>query len=249
MEKQLTSFGFEYERVPGVDGRNLSDDEVAQLYDSESSKKYNKKDLTLGELGCALSHKNCHERALSYDYTLILEDDIELPKNFKEIVEQQITKNKIKKRWDYLQFDYPPTGLIFIKRWALSTRLYFEAHLSNKPLYKKAGYIIYSFVKSLYVIPMSLFEGCRDFIYKKLKIQREVVFYRALYFAGCYLITKDGSKKLLPLEKKIVYVADRIQNQARLRNNLTIKAYCPLSVKQKRQEFGSSILDLKTIEY
>ena len=137
MEQQLKELGFEYERIPAVDGRVLSEIEVSELYDSQTSIKYNKKDLTRGEIGCALSHKKCHEIARDYEYTLILEDDVALPKNFKEIVDKQVAKNNAKKRWDYLQFDYPQVGKIFIRSWINSVLLHSKTSLKEVSLTSK----------------------------------------------------------------------------------------------------------------
>ena len=247
MEKQLTSLGFEYERVVAVDGRMLSQDEISELYDSNTSIKYNKKDLTRGEIGCALSHKKCHELALNSKngYILIVEDDIELPKNFKQIVEFEIIRNSKKYKWDYLQFDYPETGFIFIYRWFKSTKLYMSIHFKNETVVRKIKYITFSLIKLFYVLPLALFETIRNKLFKVFKINKPVTFYRPLYFAGCYLITKEGARKLLSLEDKIVFAADRLHNQARIKSGLKLKANSPLCVEQKRKEFGSSILNIK----
>ncbi len=45
-----------------------------------------------GEVGCAISHKRCYQRFLTdekyknTEYLLILEDGVEIPKNFKKIL-------------------------------------------------------------------------------------------------------------------------------------------------------------------
>lgn len=245
MEQQLKEIGFEYERIPAVDGRALSEIEVSELYDSQTSIKYNKKDLTRGEIGCALSHKKCHEIARDYEYTLILEDDVALPKNFKEIVDKQVAKNNAKKRWDYLQFDYPKIGLGYVKLWIDSVSLTYSLYIYDKSIFKKFLFWGVIVCKGAYVIPITLFEWLRDKLYVLLKTNKAALFYRPLYHAGCYIITLEGCKKVCSVSKDIIFAADRIHNQARLRKGLKVRAFCPRIVYQKREEFGSSIQGIK----
>ena len=96
---------------------------------------------------------------------------------------------------------------------------------------------------------MTYLESGRDRVYRKLKISGPVKFYRPTYFAGCYLITNVAALKLLSLEEKVVFAADRLHNQARIKKELNVKLFCPLLVSQQRQEFGSSILGVKSIKY
>lgn len=244
MEKQLNDYNFLYERIIGVDGRSLQKRDIENLYDSETSAKYNKHDLMFGEIGCALSHKKCHEIALKHDYTLVLEDDVDLPANFKELVERSISINEKNNAWEYLQFDYQEPGLIFIKKWFLSIKIYMSTYLSHASFGKKFLYLCFCFLKCLYILPISLFEGIRNNAFKVFGISGSKNFYRPLYLTGAYLITKKGAEKLLKFENKIVFTADGLINYAR-KKGLKHKAFVPLVVRQNWQRYGSTILGFK----
>jgi glycosyl transferase family 25 len=121
IEQQLTALNIPFERVPGIDGR-ITD--FGTEYSEALAIEKNGASLTKGELGCAASHKRCHTIALQNEYTLILEDDVLLPKDFKNILEREIKKNTITRKWEYLSFDYPSMGITFIQRWFGSTVLF-----------------------------------------------------------------------------------------------------------------------------
>lgn len=60
-------------------------------------------------------------------------------------------------------------------------------------------------------------------------------------FAGAYLITNKGAKKLLSVHEKILYLADRLPIVARKKVNLKFKIYTPLVVKQLKEVFDSNL--------
>ena len=68
-------------------------------------------------------------------------------------------------------------------------------------------------------------------------------FYRPMYLAGCYLVTREGIKKLLDIQNKIIYPADAIQNVARITKGLRLFHYVPLLAKQRRDKLASTMLD------
>lgn len=254
MEKQLTFLGFEYERFPAVDGRN-PEIEIEIDYDEKIALKKNRATLTPGELGCAMSHRALYEKMVKedIDYMLIMEDDVKLPDNFSKIVETEISKNTNNKRWEYLSFDYAEMGNIFLRRWAASVKLYYSRNISTKywyqNIYKKLLFFTFVFLKFLYIAPLTYLEQLRNKYYESKKEGASVIFLRPLYFAGCYLITRSGAQKILALSYPIVYPADRVQNQARLKKGLKCRAYSPLCVAQLRRKYGSSIIGLASIEY
>lgn len=68
---------FKYEFIKAVDGYKLSEVEIKEAIDIEKRKKFKKRALSLGEIGCLLSHKKALKALLesSYKACLILEDD------------------------------------------------------------------------------------------------------------------------------------------------------------------------------
>lgn len=91
--RQLEKRRLDYELIDAVDGEKLTDEELKRLCDMEEAKKRPHK-LTVGALGCALSHLKAYEKMLAdgEEIALILEDDAVLPKGIDKILEQ-VEKN------------------------------------------------------------------------------------------------------------------------------------------------------------
>ena len=276
MIKQMQDLNIEYERIPAIYGKEY---DFGEEYIESLAIKKNGKVLVPGELGCAKSHKLCYEKILKINskektinnknkYSLILEDDVCLPKNFKQIVGRQIELNEVEKNlknkltWDYLLFDYPRPGKFFIHHWINSLFLNYKNlnkkenssnnNIKNKEniFLKKLKFILYSFAKACYILPMAIYEWLRNIYYNNHKYNygKAVRFYRPLYLAGAYLITTDAASMLYSLTNPIVYPADRTPDEARKQLGMKFFAYAPLCVYQKRESFGSSILDIDSIE-
>lgn len=243
MEYMLSELGFEYERMPAIEGTLIS---TPENYNDELAIKKNGNPLVSAEIGCAASHREIYRRIVSNEipYTLVFEDDTMVVPNFKQIVKQVISKNAKKPKWEYLTFDYAESGNIFLKRWLNSTKLYYNRHIRNRGFLFHILYTAITITKLCFIIPLTYFESGRNTLYKKLKLGGSVMFWRPLYFAGCYLITLEGAKKLLKLaEPHIIYPADRLPNKARRLEGLRFRAYAPISAKQLRRKFGSNIGD------
>ena len=238
MSNQLKSLGLPFSLQEGVDGKVY---DFKEVYDEESSMRLNGASLAPVEKGCALSHRLAFEKAIAEDveYTLILEDDVELPLTFKKIFDEVLSKRDSKKTdWEYLSFNYPTVGLKFVKLWLFLLKEQFTKNPSFILYIKIPLYII----KFLLIVVFSVYEGLRDALYKKLYAYgKPTHFYRPLYLAGCYLVTKEGVKKLLSVQKKIIYPADRIQNVARIKKGLKLFHFVPLIVKQRRDKFESTM--------
>lgn len=72
------SLGLDYEIIQAVYGKELSKEDIEQnVADEKEQLKYLRKPLSLGEIGCALSHKKCLEKMLNdgLDDVVIFEDD------------------------------------------------------------------------------------------------------------------------------------------------------------------------------
>ena len=100
-------------------------------------------------------------------------------------------------------------------------------------------------------------EGLRNYFYNTLyKVSKGkygitiVSFYRPLYLASAYIITKEGAEKLLKINTPIFLTADRLPNYARGKDNkhesknkkFKMKAISPLITEQQREIFDSNIV-------
>lgn len=86
--KQLQDLNLEFEVIKAVYGANLSPEERQRDYDDGKAKWLRSRTLAPAEIGCAMSHINVYklmaERQLQA--ALILEDDVVLPSNLKELL-------------------------------------------------------------------------------------------------------------------------------------------------------------------
>ncbi len=101
MHEQLTRLNIPYTRISAVKGIELSKDEIKQVYSSTDNKKYFRADLTLGEIGCYISHKHVWSKivAENIEYAVILEDDMILTQQFANIFKH----NDIFKQYDLIK--------------------------------------------------------------------------------------------------------------------------------------------------
>jgi len=83
MQKNLASHRIEYERIPGVDGSKLSEEDEA--YHATPTRAH----LSRGEIGCILSHLKTWRKFLESDATfaLVLEDDVHIQPDFSTFME------------------------------------------------------------------------------------------------------------------------------------------------------------------
>ncbi len=74
MQERLSEIGIDFERISAVDGSILSLEELKVVH--SPNRKYPNA-LTLGEVGCFLSHKKCWKKFLDSkeSWALVLEDD------------------------------------------------------------------------------------------------------------------------------------------------------------------------------
>lgn len=255
MENQLNELGLPFERFPAIYGKTFVDKDFE--YDDSIAQKINGKSLTLGEIGCALSHKRVYQKFLkdqkdnhSLKYCIVLEDDVLLPKNFKDILEREIVKNEKRitnnRKWEYVTFDYPKPGLYFIQHWITSLPYGLHQKLSS---IDKIKFIFSTPIKFLIIFFLSIYEGVRNFAYTYiLKHGSTVIFLRSIYFAGCYIVSISGIEKMLHIQEHVIYPADRVPDEAKKRG-MIFRAYAPLCVFQQRDVLGSSILGLTGEEF
>jgi len=93
LDKNNTSFDF----ITAVNGKELTDSEKEKLYDDKKAKKI-RRELTPGEIGCALSHKTIYDKMIKENIkrAVILEDDITIKTDFYDLLQyfEKIPLNK-----------------------------------------------------------------------------------------------------------------------------------------------------------
>lgn len=77
MNAWLSKTNIDYEFFNAINGFKLSTEEKLKRYDSEQANEYIKRDLSNGEIGCALSHLEICQNIIDKNipFALILEDD------------------------------------------------------------------------------------------------------------------------------------------------------------------------------
>ena len=87
---QLKLLGLESIRFDATIGKSLTEQEVAQWYDKEKNKQSHHRDLTIGEIGCYVSHKRVWKKIVDEQipYCLILEDDLSISDELPKVLEQ-----------------------------------------------------------------------------------------------------------------------------------------------------------------
>lgn len=91
---QLERQGLLFDWLEGVNGRELRNDEISRFYSEEKALSQGGRALTLGELGCALSHLKAYQSLIESDakIALILEDDAALRSDFRSMLEGVIQR-------------------------------------------------------------------------------------------------------------------------------------------------------------
>jgi glycosyl transferase family 25 len=86
---QFAKTNLTFEFVYGIDGKKLSPAELSNSYDDKKCKRYSKRSLTPGEIGCALGHHLIYWKIVStgINRAVILEDDSLLKNDFNEVIE------------------------------------------------------------------------------------------------------------------------------------------------------------------
>lgn len=242
MHEQLARLGIAYRRETAILGKSYNPS--LKEYNESYAIKKGGHALLPGEIGCALSHSRVIQKIIDekIPYTLVLEDDVSLPIDFHQIIETEIAKNENSPAWEYLLFDYVVVGRIFIRQWLSGVAVNLQKTWQTNYLMMLPKMIIF-FLKAMYIIPLSIFEGLRNH-YKKSS-PGPVRFFREVYFAGAYIVTYEGALKLRTLSQPVIYTADHLPNKARILTGLKFRGYAPQIVRQNKHRFGSSILEIE----
>jgi glycosyl transferase, family 25 len=116
--QQLSCLGLQYSLFNAVEGRKLSDEALTRQY-SKAGAIADYREMTAGEIGCALSHIGVYKEMLNTDckHALVLEDDAqlgpELTHTLNELVqkfpaEEPIVVTHVDKysRWDAINLSF-----------------------------------------------------------------------------------------------------------------------------------------------
>jgi glycosyl transferase, family 25 len=89
LQQQAKKLGLEIQRIAGVNGAGLTEEEIVNAYSPELNKKFYRHGLTRGEIGCYLGHKKIWQKILDENIkcAVILEDDCILETHFPQVLE------------------------------------------------------------------------------------------------------------------------------------------------------------------
>ncbi len=109
--QRLTSLGFNFEFFDGVEGKALTQQELSKVDFQFNPTHLRQPELTLGEVGCALSHIKVYEYMVENNIPqlLILEDDAIVHLDFKKMLRQ--TLKKLKNNFEIIFFDHGNRGI------------------------------------------------------------------------------------------------------------------------------------------
>lgn len=87
--QQLTALGLEARWITATRGADMTEAEVTQVYDESLNRKYFRRALSPGEIGCYVSHREAWQSLLNStaDSAIVLEDDIHLNEHFSNAVD------------------------------------------------------------------------------------------------------------------------------------------------------------------
>jgi len=215
IEKQLQTLEIDYEIIEATDGRELTAEEITNLYNEKESLKYFKQPLLRDAIACADSHLRVYNQIINdgLAYAFIVEDDVILDPRINDILRDDFLN---KQNFDWLQIDYCSTGLHFLKNWLRSSLVLIK---------KNPVSIFYIITKFPYIFFLSLYEGVREKVLAKNP--QIVVFARPLYLTSAYIITNAGANKLLSLGRPIRFTADMLPNKARIMTSFKMRAVSP----------------------
>lgn len=100
-EQQLLALGLQPQRFNAVYGKNLTQDEIDACYDKSSNQRSFRRSLSLGELGCYLSHRGIWQLMVeqNIEVAIVLEDDIDVDPRLPLAIDQ-ISKLR---GWDHIK--------------------------------------------------------------------------------------------------------------------------------------------------
>ncbi|CRK88475.1 CLUMA_CG002249, isoform A [Clunio marinus] len=109
MEQSFKELGIDYTYLEAVDGKTLTDEVLIQKGINllpEYADPYHKRPMTMGEIGCFLSHHTIWQKMIEkgQEEVLVLEDDIKFEPYFNERSEQLLEEARAIGGWDLIYF-------------------------------------------------------------------------------------------------------------------------------------------------
>lgn len=91
--------------INAINGYSLDENEIKEKYSEEKAIADFGKPLTLGELGCSLSHLSIYKKMIDeeIEVAIILEDDIDLTKDFKKVIS---SIDNLPQNWELVLLGY-----------------------------------------------------------------------------------------------------------------------------------------------
>lgn len=137
MIKQFSELGVDFELVEAVDGKKLTPDQRA-MYSARAARRVNERELSTGEIACALSHCKVYRKMLreGVEEALIVEDDACLKPELFEVVHH---RQALPGDWELINFFTAvrgvPTGMRLLGRYDICKPVqpsnYLVAYLLN----------------------------------------------------------------------------------------------------------------------
>ena len=105
VSKQLHQYGIEFERFSAVMGSELDQSTIEEFYDAKGNARKYYKEMSVGEIGCYLSHIQLWKRIIeeNLDFAVILEDDLTVKPEIASLI-NAIARLK---NWDYIKLAGP----------------------------------------------------------------------------------------------------------------------------------------------
>ncbi|XP_045464720.1 glycosyltransferase 25 family member isoform X1 [Harmonia axyridis] len=107
MVQCFDELGLDVTIIDAVDGRELNDTTLKSIsFMPDFIDPYHKRPMTLGEIGCFLSHYNIWKEIVAnkYEKTLVLEDDIRFEPYFRLKVKNLMNEINVRPDWDLIYF-------------------------------------------------------------------------------------------------------------------------------------------------
>ena len=89
-EHQLVELGVQPSRFAGINGKYLNPDEIDRCYDKACNNRHFRRSLSLGEIGCYLSHRAVWQQIVAQNIAqaIVLEDDVEVDPQLPLAIQQ-----------------------------------------------------------------------------------------------------------------------------------------------------------------
>ena len=87
--RQLEAQGLSAEWIAATRGKDMATSEVAKVYDERANRKYFRRALSPGEIGCYVSHREAWQRMVDENIprAVVIEDDIRLTQDFTAAID------------------------------------------------------------------------------------------------------------------------------------------------------------------